>query len=311
MPEQQNENGQIITKDELLLGAWTPVRNEVWSSSILSQGAKLCYIAICSHIWKKHEKEAWPGQNRLAKLIGVSDRSIRAYLTELKDVKLITIERKGLNMTNNYYICKPQIDVLKPLWDADRKQASSQERIPDSTSGRNQASDKEEAVKEETINNNQSSVSSKVNSLGTTKKDDDDSEEENFESDFKTINNTGPQQKTNNKANKVQNQTPPKEIGNEYFLTIEQHLDKNNINVPLTFKNFAIVKKMYESDVPVELVLKTITEVTNNAKGKKIVSFKYFEGAIWENFNRKKATQKTIRMTEELLKRRRLARGVK
>ena len=121
MPEQQNENGQVITKDELLLGNWTPVRNEVWSSSILSQGAKLCYITICSHIWRKQEKEAWPGQKRLARLIGVSDRSIRTYLTELKDAKLITIERKGLNMTNyavlscalqhetfRYYICKPQ-----------------------------------------------------------------------------------------------------------------------------------------------------------------------------------------------------------
>lgn len=151
-------------------------------------------------------------------------------------------------------------------------------------------------------------VSSKVNSLDRAKKNDDDFEEEIFEGDLKTINNTGPQQNTDNNSAKVKEQTTPKEVGNEYFLSIEKHLDKNNVNIPLTGKSFAIVRKMYEGNVPIELVLKTITEVIANAKGKKIVSFKYFEGAIWENFNRKKATQKSIQMTEVLLEKRRLAR---
>ncbi len=148
-------------------------------------------------------------------------------------------------------------------------------------------------------------VFSKVNSLDTldkgTQKNDDDSEKEIFGSDFKTINNTGPQQNTASKIAKVRNQTPPTEIGNEYFLTIEQLLDKKNINVPLTFKNFAIVKKMYEGGVPLELVVKTIIEVISRAKGKKIRSFKYFEDAIWENFNRRKSNDNATELTQRLL----------
>lgn len=156
-----------------------------------------------------------------------------------------------------------------------------------------------------TGNNQQeiSSASSSVNSLGkVNKKDDNDNnEKENFGSDFKTINNPGPQQKTNNKAVNAPNQTPPKEVGNEYFLTIEQLLDKKNINVPLTYKNFAIVRKMYEDGVPLELVVRTITEVMSRAKGKKINSFKYFEDAIWENFNRRKSNDNSSELTVKLL----------
>lgn len=98
--------GEIISKDELLTGDWTPVRNEVWASSVLSQGAKLCYIAICSHIWKATTKVAWPGQERLAKMLGVTIRSTRNYLRELESVGIIKTVRRGLGKTNGYLLCK-------------------------------------------------------------------------------------------------------------------------------------------------------------------------------------------------------------
>ncbi|KKN58774.1 hypothetical protein LCGC14_0548690 [marine sediment metagenome] len=160
-------------------------------------------------------------------------------------------------------------------------------------------------------------VSSKVNSLDTLdreskKNDNDNIEEEIFGSDFKTINNPGSQQDADSEPVKDKEQTPPKEIGNEYFLSIEECLSKKtDIHVPLAYKNFAIVKKMFEGGVPLELVVKTIIEVMSRAKGNKIVSFKYFEDAIWENFNRKKSNKNTSQMTDHMLEQRKLARGAK
>lgn len=94
-----------------------------------------------------------------------------------------------------------------------------------------------------------------------------------------------------------------------YFLSIEQYLDKKNIVHTLVGTNFMAAKKMCERAVPIELVLKTIDEVLVNAKGKKIRSFNYFEEAIWENFNRKKASQDASQLTKQLLEVRRIARN--
>lgn len=148
-PTDNPESSEIVTKDELLLGDWTPVRNEVWASSVLSDGAKLCYIAICSHIWKGKEKEAWPGQKRLANMLGVKDRSIRNYLRELEAVGIIQTIRHGLTKTNTYYICKPNVDVLKPLFMLERKILAAQERNKVAVQERNEIADKEQAVKEQ------------------------------------------------------------------------------------------------------------------------------------------------------------------
>ena len=72
-----NDEGIIITKDKLLIGNWTPVRNEVLFSTVLSQGAKLC--------------------------------------DELKRVQLIRVEQRGLTQSNIYYIYKPVAKLLKPI----------------------------------------------------------------------------------------------------------------------------------------------------------------------------------------------------
>jgi hypothetical protein len=133
-------SADIISKDDLLSGKWTPIRNSIWSSSELSQGAKLCYIAIIAHLFRSSDTVAWPGQKRLGELLGVSERSIRNYLSELENIGIIFAERRGLNQTNRYYVCKPDKKLLKPTWSADRKQASAQER--------NAVADEEDVVKE-------------------------------------------------------------------------------------------------------------------------------------------------------------------
>ena len=53
-------------------------------------------------------KYAWqndycfPGQERLAKDMGVTDRSVRTYLQELQAQRFITIKQRGLGKPNLY-----------------------------------------------------------------------------------------------------------------------------------------------------------------------------------------------------------------
>ncbi|MBC8488479.1 MAG: helix-turn-helix domain-containing protein [Bacteroidetes bacterium] len=150
-------SNKIISKDDLLSGKWTPVRNEIWSSSVLSQGAKLCYIAIAAHVYHGDDNCAWPGQKRLGELLCVSSRTIRTYIEELESVGIIFSERQGLNKTNKYYICKPEIEHLKPLWDADRKNTSGQDKKIASGQDRRQTSDKEEVINNKKSNNTKDS----------------------------------------------------------------------------------------------------------------------------------------------------------
>jgi DNA-binding Lrp family transcriptional regulator len=147
---------QIINKDELLMGNWTPVRNEVWQSPALSPGAKLCYIAICSHIWRGGDNNAWPGQKRLAEMLNVSERWVRNYLRELEAVGLIETKRQGLNKTNVYYLLKPDADKLNPSDGADRKYTSAPERKYSSAQDRKYTSAKEEEVEEKKVEEEES-----------------------------------------------------------------------------------------------------------------------------------------------------------
>ena len=82
----------------------------------LSFGARLTYAVLLSYAWQ--EDSCFPGQNRMAKDLGVSRQMINEYLNELRDKKYISWERRGLGKTNVYYILD-----YKPLsFEADVKQ---------------------------------------------------------------------------------------------------------------------------------------------------------------------------------------------
>lgn len=109
------DEGTIVTKSTLMKGYWTPFPNEVLFSTVLSQGAKLCYAALEAHVFKSGGSAAWPGQKRLARILHTSVRTIRRYLDELKRVALIRVEQRGLTQSNIYHICDPIAKLLQPL----------------------------------------------------------------------------------------------------------------------------------------------------------------------------------------------------
>lgn len=101
--------GEIIERNIFLKGAdaltqkgFTMVPNHVLVSGKISPGAKLCFAMLLRYAWQS--ASCFPGQERLALDMGVSDRSVRTYLQELSAQNLITIRQRGLGKSNLYEI---------------------------------------------------------------------------------------------------------------------------------------------------------------------------------------------------------------
>jgi len=113
----------VIIEDEALAAGFTQIPNLVLRRSDLQPGAKLTYMVLLSYAWQ--QDHAYPGQDRLAVDMGVSERSVRTYLKELQDSDLVTIRRRGLGLTNVYVLHR----LSRPanIADQDRKSASAPE----------------------------------------------------------------------------------------------------------------------------------------------------------------------------------------
>ena len=99
--------GQILDRNIILKGAdiltakgFTQVPNHVLVSSKLSPGAKLAYAMLLKYAWQNDY--CFPGQSRLAKDMGVTDRSVRTYLQELERERFVGIKQRGLGRPNLY-----------------------------------------------------------------------------------------------------------------------------------------------------------------------------------------------------------------
>jgi biotin operon repressor len=99
--------GEIIERNIILRGAdvlstkgFTQVPNHILDNGKLSPGAKLTYAMLLKYAWQNDY--CFPGQERLAKDMGVSDRSVRTYLQELEKADFVAIKQRGLGKPNLY-----------------------------------------------------------------------------------------------------------------------------------------------------------------------------------------------------------------
>ena len=99
--------GDILDRNIILRGAdlltakgFTMVPNHILISNQLSPGAKLTYAMLLKYAWQNDF--CFPGQERLAKDMGVSDRSVRTYLQELETQRFVDIKQRGLGKPNLY-----------------------------------------------------------------------------------------------------------------------------------------------------------------------------------------------------------------
>ena len=81
---------------------WTGVPNFILESEKISIGAKLTYAMLLKYA--RELDECFPGQKRLAKDMGSGLRSVVRYISELEEVGLIMITRRGQGRPNLYTI---------------------------------------------------------------------------------------------------------------------------------------------------------------------------------------------------------------
>ena len=68
----------------------------------LSTGSKIAYAMFLSYAW--HNESCFPGQDRLAKDMGVTRPRVTQLISELEKAGLITVQRRGQGKTNVYQI---------------------------------------------------------------------------------------------------------------------------------------------------------------------------------------------------------------
>jgi DNA-binding transcriptional ArsR family regulator len=98
LKERQN----IILKgaDAATRGGFTQVPNFLLKSSKLSAGDKITFAMLLSYAWQNDY--CFPGQDRLAQDLGLSERSVRTHLKSLEQYGLLAIRRRGQGKTNIY-----------------------------------------------------------------------------------------------------------------------------------------------------------------------------------------------------------------
>jgi hypothetical protein len=96
------QNININSADPVALHGFTQVPNFILKNPDLSIGAKTTYALFLSYAW--HNNLCFPGQDTLAKAIGMSIGSVNAFIKELEAASLIEITRRGQGKTNLYTI---------------------------------------------------------------------------------------------------------------------------------------------------------------------------------------------------------------
>ena len=97
-----DRNIRVNSSDPIALHGFTQLPNFILRDATLSIGAKTTYALFLSYAW--HNNLCFPGQDRLAKDIGMSIGSVNAFIKELEASGLIEITRRGQGKTNLYTI---------------------------------------------------------------------------------------------------------------------------------------------------------------------------------------------------------------
>ncbi len=98
----REKNIQLDTNDPVASGGFTSVPNFILKNPKISLGAKVTYAMFLSYAW--NNDFCFPGQDKLAKALGMSRSRITDFVSQLEKAKLITIKRRGLGKTNLYTI---------------------------------------------------------------------------------------------------------------------------------------------------------------------------------------------------------------
>ena len=100
--EKIERNIKLNSADPVALHGFTQLPNFILRNPELSIGAKTTYALFLSYAW--HNDLCFPGQDTLAKAMGMSIGSVNAFIKELEACGLIEITRRGQGKTNLYTV---------------------------------------------------------------------------------------------------------------------------------------------------------------------------------------------------------------
>jgi helix-turn-helix protein len=100
--KQVEQNMKLNTADPIARYGFTQLPNFILRNPDLSANAKTAYSLLLSYAW--HNNLCFPGQERLAEHMGSHVSTVSRAITELEDVSLIEIERRGQGQTHLYTI---------------------------------------------------------------------------------------------------------------------------------------------------------------------------------------------------------------
>ena len=112
--ERIERNMKINSVDPIALHGFTQVPNFILRDPAISIGAKTVYSLLLSYAW--HNDLCFPGQDRLAKDVGMGIASVNRFIKELEECALIEILRRGQGKTNFYtinFVVKPKSPRLR------------------------------------------------------------------------------------------------------------------------------------------------------------------------------------------------------
>ena len=96
----QEKNIILETHDPVVAGGFTQVPNFILENPDLSVGSKVVYAMFLRYAW--NDNHCFPGQDTLAKHIGMSIGRVNQFIKELESVGLVEIKKRGQGKTNLY-----------------------------------------------------------------------------------------------------------------------------------------------------------------------------------------------------------------
>lgn len=98
----RERNIELATNDPVVRGGFTQVPNFILKHGDLSLGAKVTYSMFLQYAWNNNS--CFPGQDRLAADMGITQGRVSQFIKELQEAGLIEIPRRGLGKTNLYKV---------------------------------------------------------------------------------------------------------------------------------------------------------------------------------------------------------------
>jgi hypothetical protein len=141
-PTEKKPQRTVLIEDPALRtfeGGFTSIPNRILENADLSLGARMAYAMLLKYAWQ--DDFCYPAQESIARDLGVTDRSVRTFLKELRDGHYISWKQQGLNRPNIYFLKRLPVRRKATDGHSGPEKSSGPDRNAPSGQERKQASD--------------------------------------------------------------------------------------------------------------------------------------------------------------------------